>query len=575
MAQIDLSKAYSKLEFKGFKGIDRASSVFGEGLEYIDNFRIGADGSISKRCGFAHQISLPDSIRALTVASDSTLLALAGNKIYLLSPSEKSYSELASVNTSEGDASFFRIGGEIYLADGTEIYSIGDSGALPIQGYVPLYGRDWDPHHMGDVYEPLNVLSARIRLSYKIGSYSPSYFLLPFKAVSLDSFLLNGVSQPLSHLLLSSGGLSLQPYADLNEGDTVTVSVTLASPSGARSLLAACKRAVAFGDPSGLISVAFFDGADPSALYCAHVVRYNTADPSASIYPDALPLYATENSVLSIDNGRSTIISACEAEDGLMIFTSERGFFLSVDESGVLTLSLIPSAIGCLSKNGLIFSGGFPVTVSRGGVFKWSASSRRKSDLSAVCLSSPINNLLSHSLCTRSVAYLSKCTNEIIICDPSDALGTAFVYSIDGDRWYAFSGIGAEHLFELSGTLGFSKANAVYTFDPDISTDVLEDGERPIVSRLESGIIMHKPLNEKKRLSQVIMLTSPSADLKFAVTDSDGRTQEFYLSDTSSERLGYIEKRLDCRRARYFSFSIENSSSESISIYALVLTAID
>ena len=69
------------------------------------------------------------------------------------------------------------------------------------------------------------------------------------------------------------------------------------------------------------------------------------------------------------------------------------------------------------------------------------------------------------------------------------------------------------------------------------------------------------------------MLTSKGASLKLTVTDAEGRNQVLYLSDHSSERLGYIESRIESVRSRYYSVSIEDSTSESSSLYSVVLSA--
>ena len=49
--------------------------------------------------------------------------------------------------------------------------------------------------------------------------------------------------------------------------------------------------------------------------------------------------------------------------------------------------------------------------------------------------------------------------------------------------------------------------------------------------------------------------------------------QALYLSDNSSERLGYIESRIESVRSRYYSFSIEDSTPKSSSLYSVVLSA--
>jgi hypothetical protein len=256
-----------------------------------------------------------------------------------------------------------------------------------------------------------------------------------------------------------------------------------------------------------------------------------------------------------------------------MIFTEERAFYMDIDNS--VGLSLIPSGVGCLSGRGISFIGGEPVTISRGGIFKWQSSSRSDSDFSCKCISTKIGELLPYSFCKGATVFTSICTNELFVGDPSDPSGNVLVYSIGADAWYSFSGLAAKHFFECSGSVGFTRSDCIYLFDQSATCDTANGKKNNIYARIESGLILCDPINDKKRLSNVFMLTSKGASLKLTVTDAEGRYQALYLSDLSSERLGYIESRIESMRSRYYSFSIEDSTPESSSIYSIILTATD
>jgi len=573
MAQIDLSKTQTKAELKCFKGIDRSAPVHSGGLEYISNFRIGTDGSLVKRHGFEQHAKFSLPIRAIFRLSDSSIAALSGDKIYSVDLLSDTFTELASVGTSDGNASFFKFGQALYLADGNSISEIGGNGATAIDGYAPLYGKDWDPKDMGEVNEELNILSHHLRISYKIGSSSPSYFYLPFQISSIDAVFLNGERRASGSASLSSDGTKIQSILSLHEGDTVAFFLSTQSTATDNSALMHCKGAIPVGTSKEGISLIFFDGDDPSAIYCAHTASSESVKVCSSVYPSALSLYAKASDRITIDGGKGAVTAVCTLSDRLIVFTEERAFFLDPHTS--TGLSLIPSGVGCLSKNGLSFVGGELFTVSRGGVFKWHISSRSDTDCSVACISRRVADLLPYSFCANAVLFTSISTDELFIGDPDDPSGTVLVYSIGSDSWYSFSGIGAEHFFECAGKVGFTRSDSICLFSPDMTHDTVDGKKINVISRIESGLLMCDPINDQKRLSHLFMLTSKGASLKLTVTDAEGHSQSLYLSDNSSERLGYLESRLECRRSRYYSFSIEDSTDQAVKLYTVVLSAVD
>ena len=571
MAQIDLSKNHSKAEFKSFKGIDRASPVHSGGLEYISNFRIGHDGSLTKRCGFEERVRLPFEIRAVHRRSDRSLMALAGSKVYSIDISNNTYSELAEVSSTTGDASFFTFGQALYLTDSDGIYVIEESGAMAIEGYAPLYGKDWDPRYMGDTNEKLNILSDHLRISYKIGASSPSYFYLPFQMASVDAVFLNGEKRAAGSASLTSDASKIQSTLSLHEGDTVLFFLSMKTPPSDRSAIMRCKKASVAGSTPTITAVLFYDGDDSASLFLARAASPEAVNSCLDIYPCTSSLYTTLDDRFSVDGGQGEVTAVCSINDRFMIFTEERAFFLVTD--GNSSLSLIATGVGCLSKRGVSFIGGEPVTVSRGGIFKWKTSSRADGDFSCECISVKVGDLLPYSFCKGTTLFTSICTDELFVGDPSDPSGNVLVYSIGADAWYSFSGIAAEHFFECSGSVGFIRSSCIYFFDQNATCDTADGKSANIRARIESSLILCDPINDKKRLSNVFMLTSKGASVKLTVTDAEGRDQALYLSDNSSERLGYIESRIESVRSRYYSFSIEDSTPKSSSLYSVVLSA--
>ena len=79
---------FAQLYAGEFGGIDRQSSLGQANVaQDIKNFRILADGSLEKRCGYSKVIGLPAGIRAVwsgDVDGEASLFVLAGDMVYLV-----------------------------------------------------------------------------------------------------------------------------------------------------------------------------------------------------------------------------------------------------------------------------------------------------------------------------------------------------------------------------------------------------------------------------------------------------------------------------------------------------------
>ena len=53
-----------------------------------------------------------------------------------------------------------------------------------------------------------------------------------------------------------------------------------------------------------------------------------------------------------------------------------------------------------------------------------------------------------------------------------------WIYSLDLELWYSFSGILADHFFEQGGNVGFFNGSEVCVFSEELRKDLLSDGEK-------------------------------------------------------------------------------------------------
>lgn len=574
-----LSKAYSTIEYDGFTGTDVSKIFNGEGgTKSLTDFRVRFDGALEKRGGLRKFADFTGNVRAVHQLSSDALLLLVDHTVYWLYLSTGAARPMSDVATTTGEASFFSFKGSIYLLDGNKLYVMSSDYFIPVTGYVPLYGKEWHPYAEGnEVNEPLNVISQRVRISFRVPDQSSNRFHLPFYTTHIDHVTRNGIIDDLEIYSISEERTTIYAEAYFNSGDIIEFFLTISNTYVDPSLINSCKCASVYGDGSSgadKVFIAFYNGADKNIIYPTSTVDEDQLKICNDIYGSRISdIYIKSENAISANDGRGNITDVCQKDDGLMVFTDDRAFMLTTDESGKNHFVRVSLGTGCSSSRGAVISDDTPITVSYYGIFKWDPSSYEEGEYRARCISRPINELLDDRFFSTAIAYHYRKKGELWFCSSGDPQGTVHIYSIDSEAWYSFKGIGAEFFFEYNGELGLIKGSKAYIFAPDKTSDTVGENEREVCARFESGCISFGGFWEKKRLSRCIIRTSPGATVKLTVNDAEGQEYSFSLSDGSGERMGYIDKRLTVRRSRHYSFAIE--AVNSAVIYGVTLLAVD
>jgi len=122
------TKSPENAVFEGFSGIDtRFSHAKTPRASDVCNFRICDDGSLKKRCGFRHSVSIAEEIRTVwtgKLGGEEKCFLLHGNKVSLYDKASDSISNIGVVGTTVGRACFFYYRDRLYLADGQKIYEM-------------------------------------------------------------------------------------------------------------------------------------------------------------------------------------------------------------------------------------------------------------------------------------------------------------------------------------------------------------------------------------------------------------------------------------------------------------------
>ena len=191
MAQANSSKKLLFASYHTFKSVDTRTGHSGkESICEMKNFKMLPDGSIKRRSGYKTIFSADSTIRTIwsgNIDGYNSCYFIAKNKIYQLYESMNAASTLATISSSSGKAEMFFLRDALYVIDGSEMYRFKNGTLSTVSGYVPLFGKDWPVGKLGEINEPLNILTRRARITYNAGSSPNAYLLTIIPSVRMNS----------------------------------------------------------------------------------------------------------------------------------------------------------------------------------------------------------------------------------------------------------------------------------------------------------------------------------------------------------------------------------------------------
>ena len=578
MAKINLSESFGSAVFEGFGGIDRARvGKGGVGVVDLNNFRVGTDGTLTKRPGFAPLAHLPEGkVRAICSTPEGSVFALIGSSVYEIDSRTGVCSLKNTVKESDLDACFFNYATDLYLMDGNELYTYNGSQFTLTEGYIPLYGKDWPPAGSNVINEPLNAFSSKIRISYKMTASSTSRVSLPFPIKSIDRVHLNGRNDSLSNYKKNANSNTLLDFTQpCTAGDVLEVFYTPNTTliADARKKIAACARAesIGVGFKNGILStLVLYGGASTHEVYASKTVSQSALNTVRSAFPDVVPIYFDPSNFVAINHNDPPIKAACKSGTRLAIFTDTTAYIM--DEPAANTA---PSAIpisytsGCAIKDCAITLESSPVTVSKNGILRWSLN-ELIDEYTTEHLSLPISELLSETVGDGCSAFYNT-KNELWFYRSVDR--RAWIYNTVLKCWYSFSGFSPEKMLEIDGRMAFVQGSTLYVFDEFIFYDETEDGAKEIDAYLLSDMMSFGAPNRKKRLSRAMVAFSAEGSPTLTVTDAEDTSIEIPILVTGEEKIDYYETRIPAKRSRYYSFTLSHSAGP-IKLYAIALSAV-
>ncbi|HHT54674.1 MAG TPA: hypothetical protein GX011_07095 [Clostridiales bacterium] len=517
---------FAQLYAGEFGGIDRQSSLGQANVaQDIKNFRILADGSLEKRCGYSKVIGLPAGIRAVwsgDVDGEASLFVLAGDMVYLANPETREHRAVLSVGTPGGPACFFQVEGRLYLIDGQDVYSLSRTDGASVEGYVPLYGRDWT-HAGGPVHEPVNQLSEYIRITYRLSESSATSVPTGIAAESVVSLIIDGIPKT-SGYSLNGDMLKLGTTCALNT--EIEVCLHIGGSYNERGELSSCSGTAVFGGKYDN-SVYCFGGNDRSRVFRSKYVGAADLARSRFHVPGSMGLYFPVGYDFSVAAGSACVRAICRHYDRLLLFTADDARMTDLSESSYQDLPVRPvnSGVGCLSAGGVVLCDNDPMTVSRDGIYRWTSNTDERDESNAKRISEQLAGLLGRDFGAGALAFNYREADEIWIANPADPEGRVFVYNYRLEKWYCHTGISAEHFFRFGGRLGFCRAGDVFMFGEEEYTDCGAE----IVAEYESRYTDMGQAGLKKRVKRVMVVSSAESDFTVELHNTGRKLCELHF----------------------------------------------
>ncbi len=570
MSKIKSRNAFASEHFKAFRGIGQGI-LSKDGKAYdMENFRILPDGSLKKRTGYHLFHQYPDTVRAYwqgTVSQRSYAFMVCGTTIYRAERVFGAPIPIDTLATTGGKINFFAYRDSLYLQDGLGLRSYDPvTDTFPdVEGYVPLYGKNWDPENGGSVNEPINLLSNRIRIRY-VNTTLQSNFNFPFYAQSVEGVRVNG--QLITNYIFAPGARNLVIPAEAT-GYSVEIGLTIAMESDEQGISSTRGAGVYHGRHHDTLCL--FDGSSTNTLYLSSDVTNTEWNASRAVYPKSLPIYFKSTNLLTTSNRSYPVHSILSYGEQLLAFSKRATWSIRCpDDAGdECTLSLLFPDLGCDSPEAAILCDYKPIVVNLKGIFLLELP-RSELDLPrSTRISDPIADRLNSDLLSNAITFENREHRELWIRDPSDASGRVLVYHYDLDQWYTFTNFHADHFVDLPDFRGFLDDDSLYLLDEDLYADCGE----AVTASYQSGYLAFGHPEELKRSLRATLCCQTSGSAAYLTLESENGEHTFPHLVTPAGPPQILDRRALLGRFRHLRFRILVSGDVDCRIFSLSLYA--
>lgn len=520
--------------FDGFKGLDVSSPIGSGRLSRLRNFKLLPDGSVIKRNGFRYVVSLGGEPRGKISYSDGgedVILAAVENQLVRVSLGSGSIDSAEIFSKSEGRVEFFELRGRLFIAENGTFYRYtGGVSVEPCEPYVPCYGVRWpvNSEFVGVVNEPFNILTPKIRVSYTSSDDNIVRMKVGFPIKSIDAVFRNGVRIEDATFNIDREGVGIFCEGFVGcIGAEVEVFVTLDTEEHLDSGLGGCDRAAVF-DSFENSRVFMYGGEDSGRFYVSPVVSEHKLLSQAQVYGGADPIYFYKGGEFRF-GGMDSISGMCRVFDRMVIFSNHRSWVTSslCDDVGSSRLGVIVEVLsettGCTSDDAFRMIGGAtPVTVSRGGIYKWSMDPDFEAEAVLTRISDKVSAHVGEDFLKNALVCYNHEGNELWFGSSISENGEVLIYNCENGAWWLYDGIFADSFLETGAGTAFLRDGDIYIFDGEAVCDRLKEGERDIEGEIESAGFDFSHMALKKHIVGANLLCELDGG-RIALTLNDGR----------------------------------------------------
>jgi len=550
---------------QSFGGIGTASTKKQPACSDLDNFRILSDGTLEKRCGFKKKYAFSGAVRGFWEGFlNGALLCCAVSNSDLYIKESGTFVKKLSLTTTSNTVQFVYYRDYLYLLDGKQIYVYMPqiNNFQPANGYAPLIGYNWNPTSLGAFHEPVNLFSDRMRINYKNPDGSRS-FNLPFYATSIDSVFADG--KRITDYSFTPGDSAFfveQSYSWLEVSFTASLNTQNTEYiNGSQQAL--CE---------------WLDGREYLFLFGAKIGNYlfgtRPVDDAMltacrAFYPLSDPLYCPADMQLAAGTASNPITSIYKQRDRLLAFHANGALSLQVnDQSQIVSYPLL-FGHGCTAKLSSLTVDDRIVIINPAGIFLVSSDASDPDRFTVSPITQAVPGLITTSFASNACAWYDAAHEELWFYDRTSS-ERIYVYHVQKQAWYTFSGFLPAFFLTYQGNIGFASESSIYLFDEGKNTD---DGV-PITAKMTTGYLFASSPETVKRISRLTLLASCGHnDLSF-VLNTEKASIPINLSATIEQSLPVL---YDCRigqgRFRLLQVILTDTGEYRTRIYRLAVFA--
>ncbi len=547
----------------------------------ICNFRILPGGEIEKREGFEPILTLPGEPRAIkcgTIDGRDYFYAIVDKYVYSVDTESGACTSIGAINTSLYDAEIFFYKGSLYITDGDELYTIESNRLKIVNGYIPLYGKNVDGRPHAPIFEDINFLSDKIRISY-LTTEVINNFEIGVKCNELLAFYVNGVDF-LNNVELDETGKVIKCIGvNVIKGTNIEAVLRLDPEVNNRRYLTTTHHGTAYGgcDDGRML---LYGSRDFSRIFVSKPVSSRSLAESKKADPASDDLYFPISDTAYVSYGQYPITALCRHYDRLLLFTEKETWVADFTQGSALPYIVpVNSSIGCTSKNGAALGGNTPYSVSENGIYMWTSETDSRNECNAVCISDEISPRINSDFFKRATAFYNRSRDEVWFADPESDTQEVWVYARHSGKWCRFEGIPADMFFDLGGRIAMLYGKYILAFSSDLCEDIGIGGKvkSPIEASYTSNQSDFGFSERKKHLKRALAICSVRSDTVKLIFEGDKGGKKVIQMDESHSNGGnyptHLDARIDIGRFREMHYTISAAGKGRAKISSLILSA--